>query len=73
MGQDSAGPEQRRGSATTVFGTLAFLVIALAWLSRREPLNTIVVPGHFHDLGNLMLAFTMLWAYISFSLRRGHR
>ena len=46
---------------------LAFLVIALAWLSRREPLNTIVVPSHFHDLGNLMLAFVMLWAYFSFS------
>jgi hypothetical protein len=46
---------------------LAFLIIALAWLSRREPLNTIVVPTHFHDLGNLMLAFVMLWAYFSFS------
>ena len=46
---------------------LAFLIIALTWLSRREPLNTIVVPGHFHDLGNLMLAFVMLWAYFSFS------
>ena len=46
---------------------LAFMVIALAWLSRREPLNTIVAPGHFHDLGNLMLAFVMLWAYFSFS------
>ena len=46
---------------------LAFLVIVLAWLSRREPLNTIVVPAHFHDLGNLMLAFVMLWAYFSFS------
>jgi hypothetical protein len=46
---------------------LAFMIIALAWLSRREPLNTIVVPGHFHDLGNLMLAFVMLWAYFSFS------
>ena len=46
---------------------LAFLIITLAWLSRREPLNTIVVPAHFHDLGNLMLAFVMLWAYFSFS------
>jgi hypothetical protein len=46
---------------------LAFLILALAWLSRREPLNTIVVPTHFHDLGNLMLAFVMLWAYFSFS------
>lgn len=46
---------------------LAFLIIALAWLGRRQPLNTIVVPTHFHDLGNLMLAFIMLWAYFSFS------
>ena len=23
--------------------------------------------GHFHDLGKLMLAFVMLWAYFSFS------
>ena len=46
---------------------LAFLIIALAWLSRRQPLDAIVVPGHFHDLANLMLAFVMLWAYFSFS------
>jgi hypothetical protein len=46
---------------------LAVMILALAWLSRREPLNTIVVPSHFHDLGNLMLAFVMLWAYFSFS------
>ena len=25
------------------------------------------MPAHFHDLGNLMLAFVMLWAYFSFS------
>jgi hypothetical protein len=37
------------------------------WLSRRPPLDRIVVPAHFHDLGNLMLAFVMLWAYFSFS------
>ena len=46
---------------------LAFLTIALVWLSRRAPLDRIVVPAHFHDLGNLMLAFVMLWAYFSFS------
>jgi hypothetical protein len=26
-----------------------------------------VSPGHFHDLGKLMLAFVMLWAYFAFS------
>ena len=46
---------------------MAFLIIALVWLSRRPPLRQIVVPAHFHDLGNLMLAFVMLWAYFSFS------
>ena len=46
---------------------LALLIVVLAWLSRRPPLNTVVVPVHFHDLGNLMLAFVMLWAYFSFS------
>jgi hypothetical protein len=46
---------------------LAFLIIALVWLSRRPPLDRIIVPAHFHDLGNLMLAFVMLWAYFSFS------
>src|SRR5205823_14594229 len=33
---------------------LAFLIAALVWLSRRPPLDRIVAPSHFHDLGNLM-------------------
>src|SRR2546425_5888131 len=45
---------------------MAFLIVALVWLSRRKPLDAIIVPAHFHDLGNLMLAFVMLWAYFSF-------
>jgi hypothetical protein len=46
---------------------MAFLILALVWLSRRPPLDRIVVREHLHDLGNLLLAFTMLWAYFSFS------
>jgi hypothetical protein len=46
---------------------LAFLITVLVWLSRRPPLRDIVLPTHFHDLANLMLAFVMLWAYFSFS------
>jgi hypothetical protein len=46
---------------------LAFLIVVLVWLSRRPPLDRIIVKAHFHDLGNLMLAFVMLWAYFSFS------
>lgn len=46
---------------------LAFLITSLVWLSRRPPLRDVVMPSHFHDLANLMLAFVMLWAYFSFS------
>jgi len=46
---------------------MAFMIAALVWLSRRPPLDRIIVPAHFHDLGNLLLAFVMLWAYFSFS------
>jgi len=46
---------------------MAFMIIVLVWLGRRPPLDRIVMPTHFHDLGNLMLAFVMLWAYFSFS------
>jgi hypothetical protein len=46
---------------------LSFLIAVLVWFSRREPMRHILAPVHFHDLSNLMLAFTMLWAYMSFS------
>ncbi|HEV3218024.1 MAG TPA: hypothetical protein VGZ27_20020 [Vicinamibacterales bacterium] len=46
---------------------MAFLIGVLVWLSRRPPLDRIIVKAHFHDLGNLMLAFVMLWAYFGFS------
>ena len=47
---------------------LAFLIVVLVWLSRRAAARpTSSSPAHFHDLGNLMLAFVMLWAYFSFS------
>ena len=44
------------------------LVNAMAsLLSRHPPLSDILAPGHFHDLGKLLLAFVMVWAYFSFS------
>src|SRR5439155_7989457 len=46
---------------------MAILIVVLVWLSRRPPLDEVVIPEHFHDLANLMLAFVMLWAYFSFS------
>jgi hypothetical protein len=47
--------------------TFATMIALATWLAPREPLARIVTPGRFQDLGNLLLAFVMLWAYLSFS------
>mgnify|MGYP000005845595 CR=1 FL=1 len=47
--------------------SFAFTILILAWLSFREPLNQVVGRRHFHDLGKLLLAFVMVWAYFNFS------
>jgi hypothetical protein len=47
--------------------TIALMIALLALLSQVKPLSDFVGITHFHDLGNLLLAFTMLWAYVSFS------
>jgi hypothetical protein len=47
--------------------TFSFLVAVLVILSKREPFASFLTRQHYHDLGNLMLAFTMLWAYMSFA------
>ncbi|HBL28439.1 MAG TPA: hypothetical protein DD490_16525 [Acidobacteria bacterium] len=46
---------------------IAFLILMSVWLWRRAPMDAYLRPGHFHDWGKLMFAFTMLWAYFSFS------
>jgi hypothetical protein len=47
--------------------TLAAMVVVASLLARVRPLASLAQPDAFHDVGNLMLAFTMLWAYMSFS------
>ncbi len=44
------------------------LVIAMAsLLAQHRPMADVLAPEHFHDLGKLLLAFVMIWAYFSFS------
>jgi hypothetical protein len=50
-----------------VLATFAFLVLVTRVLAKHSPLSEVARAPHFHDLGNLMLAFTMIWAYLSFS------
>jgi hypothetical protein len=46
---------------------MSFVVFVLRKLSGQEPILHAVTASQFNDLGNLMLAFVMLWAYLSFS------
>jgi hypothetical protein len=44
-----------------------FVVVILAYLSDKAPMNRVIGKRHFHDLGKLMLALVMVWAYFNFS------
>lgn len=44
-----------------------FVVLMLAWLSDKAPMDAVLGKRHFHDLGKLMLALVMVWAYFNFS------
>jgi len=46
---------------------MAFAIIVTMFLSRYKPLSEVANPLRFNDLGNLLLTFVMLWAYLSFS------
>jgi hypothetical protein len=46
---------------------LAFAIAILALLAGTAPISRLSLPDSLHDLGNLLLAFVMLWAYLSFS------
>ncbi|MGP0062253.1 MAG: hypothetical protein ACLQGP_01455 [Isosphaeraceae bacterium] len=47
--------------------TLAMMIAVVVLLSARKPMDEAATQDRLHDLGNLMLAFTMLWAYMSFA------
>jgi hypothetical protein len=50
-----------------VLSALCLMVMLLARLGEEEPLRSVARPGTVHDLGKMMLAFTMLWAYLHLS------
>jgi hypothetical protein len=62
---------------STIFGLLtvagyglsafALTIVVLAMLTTTPPVSNVIAARHFHDLGKLLLAFVMLWAYLSFS------
>jgi hypothetical protein len=48
-------------------GGLALAVATLVLLSHRQPLAGFIQPRHLHDLGKMLFAFVMFWAYVSYS------
>jgi hypothetical protein len=50
-----------------VLGALALVTFVAGLLSQREPVAGAVTADRLNDLGNLVLTFVMLWAYLSFS------
>ncbi len=50
-----------------VLAMLALSIILLVRYSDQSPFKETINMPVTHDLGNLMLAFTMVWAYLSFS------
>src|SRR5262249_49381825 len=47
--------------------SLAFAIAISGLLSQQAPISRLSLPDSLHDLGNLLLAFVMLWAYLAFS------
>jgi hypothetical protein len=62
---------------STIFGMLflaaygltgiAFAIIILRLLAQRPPTSEVTTDATFNDLGNLLLAFVMLWTYMNLS------
>jgi hypothetical protein len=50
-----------------VLGALSLAIFVAGLLSQYEPVAAVITSDRFNDLGNLVLAFVMLWAYLSFS------
>jgi hypothetical protein len=48
-------------------GALAVAINVLVLLGKTPPLDRVLNSSHFHDIGKLLFAFLMLWAYLTFS------
>lgn len=50
-----------------IVGAFALLLVTSAGVQRGGRLMHAITTEHYHDLGKLMFAFTIFWAYIGFS------
>lgn len=47
--------------------SIAFLILLILFFQRSGLMRSVVTEEHHHDLGKLLFAFTVFWAYIAFS------
>jgi hypothetical protein len=50
-----------------VVGFFALLIVVALLLQRAGRLTHVITSEHYHDLGKLLFAFVVFWAYIAFS------
>ena len=53
--------------ANCVRGALCVGVVIMVWLWHRGDYKGVLNTNHFHSIGQLMLAFVVFWAYVTFS------
>jgi hypothetical protein len=53
--------------ASCVLAVNSSLALTLMWLQSKGRLTSSVTVHHFHDLGKMVFAFTIFWAYVGFS------
>ncbi|HEY2457153.1 MAG TPA: hypothetical protein VGI13_07635 [Candidatus Acidoferrum sp.] len=63
--------------ASTIYGfifvagqaivSMSMMIVVVTMLARSEPYSGIIKTRYLHDLGKLLFAFNMLWAYFDFS------
>jgi hypothetical protein len=49
-----------------ILSALALMILLLVCVAHSSPLGPLASEENFHKLGNLLLAFTMMWAYLAF-------
>ena len=53
--------------ASCVLAVHITLILSLMWLQQKGRLAKTITTEHYHDLGKMLFAFVIFWAYIGFS------
>ncbi|MFN2427561.1 MAG: hypothetical protein ABR587_14055 [Candidatus Binatia bacterium] len=54
-------------AAAQILTALTLAIVVTARIADHRPISTVISSDRFHDLGKLLLAFTMVWTYFQLS------